>query len=73
MNLHHLIQLLFASTGLLTLVASLLDCDWFFTAQNIQWAVKALGRRGARLLYTFLGALLVATALYFYFHTPAAD
>ncbi|MBQ8501688.1 MAG: immunity 17 family protein [Bacteroides sp.] len=69
---HYLIQLLFALTGLLSLLAALLDWDWFFTARNTQWAVRSVGRRKARLFYAILGLLLLATAIFFFLQTTAA-
>ncbi len=67
---HYFIQCLFAALGLVSLLAALCDWNWFFTARNTQFVVASVGRRRARWFYGFLGLLLVATAVFFYFNTP---
>ena len=62
---HYIIQGIFALTGLVSLLAALLDWNWFFTARNTQFIVQNVGRRQARLFYGVLGVLLVATAVFF--------
>lgn len=62
---HYIIQGIFALTGLVSLLAALLDWDWFFTARNTQFIVQNVGRRQARLFYGVLGVLLMATAVFF--------
>ena len=65
----YIIQGIFALTGLVSLLAALLDWDWFFTARNTQFIVQNVGRRQARLFYGVLGVLLIATAVFFVFET----
>lgn len=67
MILHNLVQLIFLLTGLVSLLASLFDWDWFFTADNASFLVKRLGRKGARWTYGSIGALFIAAAIYFYY------
>lgn len=67
MILHNLVQLIFLLTGLVALLASLFDWDWFFTADNASFLVKRLGRKGARWTYGSIGALFIAAAIYFYY------
>lgn len=67
MILHNFIQLIFLLTGLVALLASLFDWDWFFTADNASFLVKRLGRKGARWTYGLIGALFIAAAIYFYY------
>ena len=62
---HYIIQGIFALTGIISLLAALLDWEWFFTARNSQFIVQNVGRRQARLFYGVLGVLLIATAVFF--------
>ena len=66
MGMHYLIQGIFAIVGLLAILASLFNWDWFFNSQNTQFIVKNVGRKQARLFYALLGILMIATAIYFY-------
>ena len=50
---HYIIQAIFVLVGLLTLLASLFNWDWFFTKR-------------ARLFYAALGCLMIATGVYFF-------
>ena len=68
---HYLIQGLFALTGIVALLAALMNWDWFFTARNTQSVVRTVGRPRARWFYGLLGLLLIATAIFFFLHTPA--
>ena len=67
MNLHFIVQAMFLLTGAISLLASLLDWEWFFSADNAKFLVKRLGRNGARWAYGILGALFIAAAVYFYY------
>ena len=62
---HYIIQAIFVLVGLLTLLASLFNWDWFFTA-NTQFIVANTGRKRARLFYAALGCLMIATGVYFF-------
>ena len=64
--MHYLIQGIFAIVGLLAILASLFNWNWFFNSQNTQFIVKNVGRKQARLFYALLGILMIATAIYFY-------
>ena len=66
MGPHYFVQGLFAVTGIIALLASLLDWDWFFKAQNTQFIVRNVGRPWARLFYGILGLALMGMAIYFY-------
>ena len=64
--MHYLIQGIFVGVGLLAILASFFNWDWFFKAQNTQSLVKSVGRKRARLFYAVLGLLMIATAIYFF-------
>ena len=71
MILHNFVQLIFLLTGLVALLASLFDWDWFFTADNCRFFVKKFGRNGARWIYGSIGLLLITAAIYFYFQVES--
>ncbi len=66
----YIIQGIFALAGIVSLLAALLDWDWFFTARNTQFIVRNVGRRQARLFYGVLGFILMAMSVFFFFNTP---
>lgn len=63
---HYFIQGIFVLTGTVSLLAALLDWEWFFTAQNTQFVVRNVGRKQARWFYGVLGVILIATAIFFF-------
>lgn len=67
MILHNVVQVIFLLAGIVSLLASLLDWDWFFTADNASFLVMRLGRRGARWVYGAIGAVFIFAAVYFYY------
>ena len=66
---HYIIQGIFALAGLTSLLAALLDWDWFFTARNAQFVVRNVGRKQARWFYGVLGMILIGMAVFFFTHT----
>lgn len=66
MGMHYLIQGIFALVGLLAILASAFNWDWFFQSQNTRFIVSNVGRKQARLFYALLGILMIATAIYFF-------
>ncbi|MGL4519744.1 MAG: immunity 17 family protein [Phocaeicola sp.] len=66
MKMHYLLQAIFATMGGVSLLASLLNWEWFFTAQNMQFITSRVGRGGARIIYALLGVALIALAIYFF-------
>lgn len=66
MGMHYFMQGIFVVVGLLAVLASLFNWDWFFNAQNSQFIVHNVGRKQARLFYALLGLLMIATAVYFF-------
>ena len=72
MGMHYLIQGIFAIVGLLAILASLFNWDWFFQSQNTQAIVRNVGRNRARLFYAVLGLLMIATAVNFFLEVQSA-
>ena len=72
MTMHYIIQGIFVIIGSLSVLASIFNCDWFFTAHNTQFIVNNVGRKRARLFYAALGILMIATACYFFMEVQAA-
>ncbi len=66
MATHYVIQAIFVIVGLLALLASIFNWDWFFTARNAQFIVANAGRKRARLFYAALGCLMIATGVFFF-------
>ena len=67
MSPQYFVQGLFALAGIVSILAAVLNWDWFFNTQNVQFIVKNVGRNRARLFYGILGLKLVATAIFFFF------
>ncbi|MBQ4589867.1 MAG: immunity 17 family protein [Bacteroidaceae bacterium] len=72
MGMHYFIQGIFVVVGLLAILASLFNWDWFFQSQNTQFIVNNVGRKRARLFYALLGLLMIATAVYFFLEVQEA-
>ena len=72
MGMHYIIQGIFVVVGLLAILASLFNWDWFFRSQNTQLIVQNVGRKRARLFYALLGLLMIATAVYFFLEVQEA-
>ena len=66
MGMHYLIQGIFALIGILAVLASIFNWNWFFQSQNMQAIVRNVGRKRARLFYALLGLLMIGTAIYFF-------
>lgn len=73
MAAQYFIQILFAVTGFISLLASILNWEWFFTAQNAQFIVKKMGRKRARLFYGIIGIVLMAMSVFFFFQVKDAN
>ncbi len=70
MEAHYFIITLFALAGIVSVLAAVLDWEWFFTAQNTRFIVRSLGRRRARWCYGLLGVVLVVLAVFFFRQIP---
>ena len=66
----YIVQGIFAASGIISLLAALLDWELFFTAQNTQFVVRNVGRKQARWFYGVLGLILICTALFFFLNMP---
>lgn len=64
--LNILASLLFLILGVLSIVASLFNFNWFFTSENVRFFVKLFGRNGARVFYGVAGVLIIYMAYYVY-------
>ena len=72
MGMHYFIQGIFAVVGLLAILASAFNWNWFFKSQNTRYIVSNVGRKRARLFYALLGLLMIATAIYFFMEVQKA-
>lgn len=72
MGMHYFIQGIFGVVGLLAILASAFNWDWFFKSQNTRYIVSNVGRKRARLFYALLGLLMIATAIYFFMEVQKA-
>lgn len=72
MAMHYLIQGIFVIIGGLSVLASIFNWNWFFTAQNTRFIVNNVGRKRARIFYAALGILMITTACYFFMEVQAA-
>ena len=65
----YIVQGIFALAGIISLLASLLNWNWFFTTRNAQTIVRNVGRNRARLFY---GVILIGMAIFFFVETQKA-
>ena len=68
----YIVQALFAIAGLVALLASLCNWNWFFTSHSAKSLVRGVNRKKARLFYAALGIILIGMAIYFYIATRKA-
>lgn len=72
MNGQYLVQVIFMLAGIISLLAAVLDWEWFFTSHNTRGLVKSIGRKRARICYGALGIILIGAAIFFFLMTRAA-
>lgn len=70
MNPQYIVQGIFFVAGGISLLAGILNWDWFFESQSAQFIVQNVGRKRSRLFYGLLGVICIATAIFFFFNTP---
>lgn len=63
----YFVQILFTLTGIISLLAALLDWEWFFSTQNVQFLTRSLGKTKTRLFYGVLGFILMGTAVFLFY------
>lgn len=68
----YIVQGIFVVAGIISLLAAILDWEWFFTARNAQFVVQNVGRRRARCFYGALGVILISMSIFFFLNTPPA-
>ena len=71
MIVHYIIQSIFVLVGMLAILASLMNWDWFFTAHNARFFVNQFGRQWARVCYAVLGGLMIFIGVYFFMAVQA--
>ena len=65
----YFVQGIFAIPALTPLLGSIINWNWFFTAQNAQLIVRNVGRKRARLFYGLLGVIMIGMAVFFFLNT----
>lgn len=68
----YIVQGIFALAGLVSLLAALLNWEWFFATRNARSIVRNTGRTRARFFYGILGIVLIGMAVFFYIATRNA-
>ncbi len=68
----YIVQGIFALAGLVSLLASVFNWEWFFTSRSAQSIVRGGGRGKARLFYGLLGVLFIGMAVFFFIETRKA-
>ena len=56
----YFILILFITLGIFSIIAAILNLDWYFQTNGAMTFVKWLGRKGARIFYVLLGLGLIA-------------
>ena len=56
----YFILILFITLGIFSIIAAILNLDWYFQTYGAMTFVKWLGRKGARIFYVLLGLGLIA-------------
>lgn len=59
----YIVQILFLLAGIMALLASIRNWDWFFNSHNASFIVRNFGRNRARLFYGILGFILIVMSL----------
>lgn len=66
MTAHYIIQSVFVSLGILSVMASAFNWEWFFTADSSRFIVRTLGRKKSRIFYALLGLTMIAVGVLFF-------
>lgn len=68
----YIVQGIFALAGITSLLAALLNWNWFFATRNAQSIVRNVGRNRTRLFYGLLGVIILGMAVFFFIETQKA-
>lgn len=68
----YVVQGIFVLAGITSLLAALLNWNWFFTTRNAQTIIRNVGRTRARLFYGVLGVIIICMAIFFFIETQKA-
>jgi len=63
MDKNTLICILFIAAGLFSVVASVLNLDFFFNSRKAAFFLTIFGRMGARIFYTLLGTAIIVMGI----------
>lgn len=69
---HYFVHALFALAGIVSVLAAVLNWNWFFNTNNARQVVHRVGRPKARVIYGLLGVIFIGMAIFFYLKTKAA-
>lgn len=69
---HYIVLGIFAIAGLVAVLASTFNWEWFFSSRNAQSIIKGMGRKRARILYGVFGLILIGLAFFFFIQTKNA-
>ncbi|MBI9014975.1 MAG: immunity 17 family protein [Clostridiales bacterium] len=50
--------------GVLCIVASILDWNWWFESRKVRFLTMIFGRKGTRILYGVFGLMFIGTGVY---------
>ena len=67
----YFILILFIALGIFSIIAAILNLDWYFQTSGAMTFVRWLGRKGARIFYALLGLGLIACGVTELIRLPA--
>lgn len=59
----YFILFVFIALGAFSIIASVLDLDWYFQTSGADMFVRRFGRKGARIFYVLLGIALIGCGI----------
>ena len=59
----YFILILFIALGIFSVIAAILNLDWYFQTSGAMTFVRWLGRKGARIFYALLGLGLISSGI----------
>ncbi len=67
MDPKYFVQAIFLLAGSISLLAALLDWDWFFHSRNARFLMQSLGRKRSRIIYGVIGGVCLVMAALLWF------